>query len=397
MLSDPATPGKRVDAPLGVFFYRVDARETGDPDWHSLVRVRSKAALTLAGQTIAAAHTELETGVQVFPAKVNGAIDTAYWLPSYFTQWYGASLVLPDGRAAELDASGALATPGSYSDANISAKPTQKGDLYEPVLSDDCELKYGHEYEFRVRLGDLTGGGPLEDDDALNDAPPPKASLVFRRYVAPKRLTVTPDDPQDDANSGSVQFLQGSSFTVARPRLGYPALLFTELDSGDAFQKLLDDKTFLHAAKPAGQTIKEYRDVSYFDPDVDRMLVVVDVKTLLLDNQASASQREPFIRLYSTVRSFEADPEEPFTLQLEYRNANVIDFGNEIDLGDLQLSKDDIDNGDAIVLPRTRDIRITIYPVCSDKPRQARLLRLRQDADRREAVSCRRAVRVLRA
>ena len=24
----------------------------------------------------------------------------------------------------------------------------------------DCELKYGHEYEFRVRLGDLTGGGP---------------------------------------------------------------------------------------------------------------------------------------------------------------------------------------------------------------------------------------------
>ena len=56
MLSDPATPGKRVDAPLGVFFYRVDARETGDPEWHSLVRVRSKTALTLAGQTIAGAH-----------------------------------------------------------------------------------------------------------------------------------------------------------------------------------------------------------------------------------------------------------------------------------------------------------------------------------------------------
>ena len=98
------------------------------------------------------------------------------------------------------------------------------------------------------------------------------------------------------------------------------------------------------------------------------MLVVVDVKTLLLDNQASASQREPFIRLYSTVRSFDADLEEPFTLQLEYRNANVIDFGNKIDLGDLQLSKADIDDGDAIVLPRTRDIRITMYPVCSDKP-----------------------------
>ena len=58
----------------------------------------------------------------------------------------------------------------------------------------------------------------------------------------------------------------------------------------------------------------------------------------------------------------------PFHLQLEYRNANVIDFGNEIDLGDLKLSKDDIDDGDTIVLPTARDIRITIYPVCSDKP-----------------------------
>ncbi len=132
LLADPATPGKRVDAPLGVFFYRVDVRETGDPDWHSLVRIRSKAALTLAGESIAPALTELETGVQVFPAKVNGAIDTAYWLPSYYTQWYGASLVLPDGRAAALDASGALAKPGAYGDAHIPANPSQKGDLYEP-------------------------------------------------------------------------------------------------------------------------------------------------------------------------------------------------------------------------------------------------------------------------
>ena len=41
--------------------------------------------------------------MQVFPAKINGDLGTAYWLPSYFTQWYGASLVLPDTRAAALD------------------------------------------------------------------------------------------------------------------------------------------------------------------------------------------------------------------------------------------------------------------------------------------------------
>ena len=367
MLADPATPGKRTDAPLGVFFYRVDVRETGDADWHSLVRVRAKAALTLAGETVAPGQTEIETGVQVFPSKINSAADTAYWLPSYFSQYYGASLVLPDTRAAELDASGALAKPDTYSDAHIPAKPAQTRGLYEPVLSDAAQLKYGTEYEFRVRLGDLTGGGPIVADDELNDAPATSASLVFRRYVAPKRLTVTPDEPQDDEDAGSVQFLEGTSFGVERPRLGYPALLFTELDADDAFQKLLDDKTFLHTAKPAGQTIKEYREVGYFDPDVDKILVVVDVKTLQLDNLASATKREPFIRLYSTLRTLDADLETPFDLQLEYRTANVIDFGNEIDLGDLHLSKDDIDNGDAIVLPRARDIRITIYPVCSDK------------------------------
>ena len=152
---------------------------------------------------------------------------------------------------------------------------------------------------------------------------------------------MTPDDPQDErptrARSSSSR---ARSFTVARPRLGYPALLFTELDTDDAFQKLLDDKTFLHTAKPAGQTIKEYREVSYFDPDVDTHAGG------RRRQDASARQpgvglrsASPIIRLYSTLRTFDADLETPFNLQLEYRNANVIDFGNEIDLGDLQLSQ----------------------------------------------------------
>jgi len=368
MLADPATPGKRTDAPLGVFFYRVDVRETTDAEWHSLVHVKSKAALTLAGETVAPGQAEIETGVQVFPSKINGAIDTAYWLPSHFTQYYGASLALPDTRAAELDQSGALAKPDTYSDTHIPPKPPQTRGLYEPILSDRAQLKYGKEYEFRVRLGDLTGGGPVVGDDELNDAPATSSSLVFKRYVSPKRLTVTPAEPQTEQDAGSIQFLEGTSFTVERPRLGYPALLFTELDSDVAFQKLLDDKDFLHTGKPAGQTIKEYREVGYFDPDVDSMLVVVDVKTVQLDNLASETEREPYIRLYSTRRTFDADLETPFNLQLEYRDANVIDFGNEMDLGDLQLSQADIDDGESIVLPRARDIRIRIYPVCADKP-----------------------------
>jgi hypothetical protein len=365
VLADPAAFGARIDAPLGVFTYRVDVRQKGQPDWGSLVRIRNKTKLTLAGQSVSPAKTPLETGVQVFPVKINAGPSTDYWLPSYFTQWYGPSLVLPDTRAAELDESGALADPGSYSDDKIPAKPDQKGGLYEPLLPTDVELKYGNEYEFRVRFGDLSGGGPLATDDELNDAPATSSSIIFRRYVAPKQLKVVPLAPQPD--SPTATFYEGDSFDISRPRLGYPALLFTEMDTNDAFQKLLDDKAFLHTGKAVNETIKEQREVSYLDPDVDRMFVIVEVKTLLLDNLASLNQREAFIPLYTTFRDFPRDPEAPFNLQLEYRDANVIQFGNKIDLGDLSLSQTDIDDGDSIVLPKSRDIRITLLPVASDK------------------------------
>jgi hypothetical protein len=139
------------------------------------------------------------------------------------------------------------------------------------------------------------------------------------------------------------------------------------MDTKDAFQKLLHDKAFLHTGKTGNETIKEQREVSYFDPDADRILVVVELKTLLLDNLASLNQREAFIPLYTTFRDFPDNPEDVFALQLEYRDANVIQFGNKIDLGDLNLSQADIDNGISIVLPTSRDIRITLYPVASDK------------------------------
>jgi len=137
LLADPATPGKRIEAPLGVFSYRVDVREAGDAAWHSLVRIRSRAALTLGGEQIAQGGTELEPGVQVFPSTVNGDLGATYWLPSYFTQWYGASLSLPDGRAAELDKSGALAAPGTFHSPTIPANPQQVGGLYEAMLPED--------------------------------------------------------------------------------------------------------------------------------------------------------------------------------------------------------------------------------------------------------------------
>ena len=373
VLADPTTPGSRIDAPLGVFSYRVDVREKAELEnaWASLVRIQNREELLLVGESLAPALTPMESGVQVYPSRINADPSSLFWLPAYFTQWYGPSLVLPDERAAALDQSGALANPGSYSDSKIDAKPDQKGGLYEPLLPENPELKYGKQYEFRVRLADMTGGGPLEDDRELNDAPAKSASVVFKRYVAPKQLKVVPGLAQSNLTSATNVFYEGNEFVISRPRLGYPALLFTEMDTADAFQRLLEDKTFLHTGKVGLEKIKDQREVSYFDPDVDRFMVIVEVKSLLLDNLESLNQREAFIPLYTTFRTFSNDPEEPFILALEYRDANVIDFGNTINLGDLNISQTDLDNADEIVLPRSRDIRITLLPVCSakeDKP-----------------------------
>jgi len=367
-LADPTTPGKRIDAPLGVFSYRVDVKEKDQLKWNSLVQIRSKDELILGGQVIAAAGTPVETGVQVFPSKINAEPDASFWLPSFFTQWYGPSLVLPDLQAAQLDASGALADPGKYEDANIKKNSDQKSGLYEPVLPEECELKYGREYDFRVRLADLTGGGPLVEDNAINDAPSTSSSIIFKRYIAPKQLKLNPLSLQPDPDAATGTFYTGNSFEVFRPRLGYPALLFTEMNTADAFQKLLDDKDFLHTGKVGGEMIKEQREVSSFDPDTDKLLVIVEVRTLLMDNLDSMNQKESFIPLYKTFRSFSENPEVPFNIELEYRNANVIAFGNQINLGDLNISQSELDNGNVLIVPTSRDVRITLLPVCSDKP-----------------------------
>lgn len=382
-LADPSIPGnQRVDAPLGVFSYRVDVRETKQPvdpnePWSSLTRVRNKFGLMLGGEFISDRGQELETGVQVFPTKINAPAGSNFWLPSYFTQWYGQSLVLPDDKAAQLDGTGVLANPGSYSNTNkngedeITAKPDQKGGLYDALLPENFDLKYGHEYEFRVRLSDLTGGGPRLEEGELNDAPKTSSGIIFKRYIAPKQLTLIPLISQPDQDLTvlvtSSKYLQGNSFDVFRPRLGYPALLFTEMDTATAFQKLIDDRDFLYPDGADSAKVTETRGVGSFDPDVDKMMVIVEVKSLLMDNLASSTQREPYLPLYTTFRSFPEDPGEAFTIELEYQNANSI-FNPKGDLGDFAAFVLNIDDNDApIVVPTSREVRITLVPVCSEK------------------------------
>ena len=59
-----------------------------------------------------------------------------------------------------------------------------------PDLSSVPTLRYGNSYEFRVRLVDLTGGGPIVTDSVVHPGPVPTSQVTFLRHVPPKSLEV---------------------------------------------------------------------------------------------------------------------------------------------------------------------------------------------------------------
>jgi hypothetical protein len=357
LVPDPTVPkvggkAQRLDAPMGVFGYRIDARASQADPWRSLVRVRPRAPVLLDGvQVDAPEDTDpgMEFPVEVHPMQLDGNQATGrFWLPAYLAQWSGASLVLPDEDAAALyhteGAGGAL------------------GRQYTPLGLDDIPLRYGNSYQLRVRLMDPTGGGPEEGDTPIHEAPAPVATVPFRRHVVPEPVriadltTFPPPAPAADPEAPDAPLFAGNALHIGRPRLGYPSVVFTG--------KYVDPITRLQAASDRSlDPDPASRDRVAFgipDPDVQRLRFDVEVRALRMDNKLSLSRREGWALLYSTTRAFDADVDAERVVPLAFRQANVLRFGDPTDLGDLGLTAAQIDLMDELPLPRSRDIRITV-------------------------------------
>src|SRR6202007_622245 len=108
-----------------------------------------------------------------------------------FAQWAGSSLVLPDPVVQLL----AYAVNAYNTSAmnNPLPPPTRPNPTRDPSLVPI--LRYGNDYEFRVRLADLTGGGPLVSDAAIHPGLAPVALAQFRRYIPPKSLLAVASPP----------------------------------------------------------------------------------------------------------------------------------------------------------------------------------------------------------
>lgn len=300
------------DTPLGVRGYRLDVRDVdAGADWHSLVRMRGSFAIG----DLAPLMFDGEMAVELAATQLQGERDGDYWLPPYFTRWTGASVIAPDTLSFRV---GGVDPPDR---------------LLQPEGEDEVRLRYGRRYEFRVRLTDLTGGGPAaEVDDTPAQA---TAACRFSRYVPPGAPRVGEMKEQGDGTL---------LVTIDRPLLGYPALLFTSLPNAAA--RLLSDTAGAHASE---------RQPGYPDPDVARLRIDVSVASLALD-PANEDGPEPMRHLYTAFRDFDDDPEQPLPLSIEFEDCN--------DLATFVPGGPD----DSLRLPTARTVEITFTALARRDP-----------------------------
>ncbi|RZU40812.1 hypothetical protein [Edaphobacter modestus] len=309
------------DRPNGVAGFRVDVRKQGDDAWSSLLRIESIGDVTLGPFSLGSFQGE--GVVEVAPAQLSPKQAGAFWLPPYFATWRGSSLALTDPDLTSLHARPEVQNP----DPAAPPQMLNREKVFQPVGDKDVRLQYGNTYEFRVRLSDLTRGGP----DSSVSLPEPHrnslASLTFQRRKPPAHIEVLQRPSQDSRQ-----------LRIARPRLGHPEALFT---GSATFADLEDDLAAL-AADP-----KLTREISVPDPDV--LTVEIEVQLKALDGDLI-----PYLPLYKTTRTFDG-PE--MTLDLAFEDHDDL----------ITLASHQPDEG-PLALPTARALRLQLIAVGRDKP-----------------------------
>lgn len=262
---DLASSGGADEFPLGVLGYRVDVRwlqsnpsdaQNANP-WVSLVRVNTTLSATSDHGIMFPQDGPQELVVE--PTPVRAGQSTSFWLPRYFAHWRGRSLVVKDPYAYAF--SGGRDLPQGNDSLHLTGTIT---DATDPLL----RLRYGEWYQFRVRLADLTGGGPASTDEAKDAG---VVTVPFLRHVPPKAVSVAAD------RKSSPQTL-----TVTRPRLHYPEMVFARpLGAGDAETDLTNLLTDLKS--------KAIKSVAQPDPDVVTLEVIVEARAPVGDTGHLAS------------------------------------------------------------------------------------------------------------
>jgi len=341
------------ESPLGVQGYRVDVREKGTTTWNSLCVVNG--TLPFDNQTVGGTASTAISGNEfwIAPAPIRpGANDNktnadAAWLPLYFSQWAGASLVLPDPVVQLLAFATSVKNPPQPLPPATLPNPN-------PDLTAVPALRYGHQYEFRVRLTDLTGGGPASTDKALHPGPAPISQTRLLRHVPPKALEieVDPPDPPFPAKPSPTRAI--ASLGVRRPRINYPEAVFAGVAASTFTRPNLD--ALIQDAWASGRTI------AVPDPDVDRFEVRVEARAPANDTGDTGSAPgdfdDSFRVIYSVEVPFPAGVDPTVTLSLDYTDG----------IDDIATVSPPASGTVVLPIPTARDIRLRLFPKAAAKP-----------------------------
>lgn len=307
--------GLTLDAPLGVLGFRVDVRERDTDPWSSLCRAAGKVRIG----ALEVADFDDEHAFEVHPVQHDADPAGVFWLNMYFANWSGPSLVGLDALQLEL-----------------LGRPTPPPDDRVKGVTPAVELRYGHSYQFRVRLADHSGGGPRPGAEPVLPATAPIGRMDFRRWVRPQFLrlqdppppTPDPDDPP-------------AALTLRRPLLGYPMVVFTDLPGAEAA---------LRADLPAARLAK--REVGLPDPDVATAEIEVQVRMPGFD---PAGAPDGYRTVYTARRPFPGAGD--LVVPLEWRDVAQVDG----------LATPAVAAG-PLPLPTARDVRLRYRAVGRDVP-----------------------------
>lgn len=330
--ADGSTPP---GAPSGVAGYRIDVRGAGDSTWHTMCRIAADAS---SFGDVALGGFEQETNVEVHPAK----LDQQFWLPPFFTAWLGRSLV--------------ASTPDEML---LSNRGIDEPSGFVPVGGDAVPLRYGRSYDFRVRLADMTGGGPDWTVAPLRLAQNPVARHDMRRKVRMRRVKVAPDLLASAlaANTTPIRF------DVRRPGCGYPEAVYTGLPG--AFEALRDAAR--HNAglpDPADRgrakhgTHPSLRDITVPDPDAVALEINVYAGTPTFD---PAGGRNGEVLISRTYRAFPALPDATSETALQIE----LDWVTVGRLSDRPwpMEAQPVGTTGPVAVPRGREVRVVVRAV----------------------------------
>ncbi len=264
--SPPVTP--IAELPFTVLGYRVDVRQADTDPWASLCA--ASGTLNAAG-VFTTLFTAQDQCVEPTPIQ-NGGPGQDYWMPRYFAQWRGRTLVVNDQYGYLFSGGQPPATSGP-TDSDFTGTTTES-------LS-GVSLRYGQSYQFRTRLADLTGGGPKATDPDPSDAG--TTTLAFKRYVPPKKVAMT---------LGEVDSSGNQPLTVDRPSINYPEMVF----AGAADQGTLDALLAITPPQPPigtpPPTDAAPFQAAVLDPDVVTLEIIVEAQAPTHDTGDTSSMAD---------------------------------------------------------------------------------------------------------